>query len=663
MRQTSPKRLSVELLEDRLTPTTGISWYDAGKLTLSFVPDGADTGGGTHSSLSTLLGSNAAAWKREILRAYQTWAAATNLNVGLVADSGLALGAAGLPQMDPRFGDIRIAARPLSAGHGGAGDSLAQAVGFEYSGGTWSGDMVLNANNPFSIGGAGGTSDLFSVALHEAGHSFSLPDTATDPTAAMWSTYSLRIGLSASDLAAIQALYGVRSADPYEGSAGNGTTGTAFNLTQNGNLTAISADLRQVGDADVYRFTTPAGASGITGLKVNLEVAGISLLTAKVSILDAAGQVVATGVATDPLSNNVSVTLPEYQTSTTYYVKVEGAGTDVFSVGAYNLRLAYSKAYGTSAVGGSQYVNLEAASNETHATAAKLGMANAAHSTTFTVVGALATGADADWYKITPNAAAGFIGTLTVGLVPLSGNGFRPVVAVYNAAGELLPSVVVTNEDGAFTVQLGAQQTGATYYLKVSAADPTGGRAVGAYTLAANLSRTDVTTFDLQGEHTLTAAQPTVYARMTASETRLTQFSLSASAATGSPRAAVRMAVFDGQGQLVFSIVAEAGQPLATGTLWLTGGDYTIAFTAATKDGSPLTGLTFNLGKRERSDPMDPVLEDPIGLPTLPTTPAPPPATTPAPPPPPVVTILDPIPEPPAGTVLAPVPGPFPWPV
>lgn len=663
MRQTSPKRLSVELLEDRLTPTTGISWYDAGKLTLSFVPDGADTGGGTHSSLSALLGSNAAAWKREILRAYQTWAAATNLNVGLVADSGLALGVAGLPQMDPRFGDIRIAARPLSAGHGGAGDSLAQAVGFEYGGGTWSGDMVLNANNPFSIGGGGGTSDLFSVALHEAGHSFGLLDRTADPTAAMWSTYSLRTGLSASDLAAIQALYGVRSADPYEGSAGNGTTGAAFNLTQNGNLTAISADLTQVGDADVYRFTTPAGASGITGLKVNLEVAGISLLTAKVSVLDAAGQVVATGVATDPLSNNVSVTLPGYQSSTTYYVKVEGAGTDVFSVGAYNLRLAYSKAYGTSAVGGSQYVNLEGVSNESLATAAKLGMANAAHSTTFTVVGALATGADADWYKITPNAAAGFTGTLTVGLVPLSGNGFRPVVAVYNAAGELLPSVVVTNEDGAFTVQLGAQQTGATYYLKVSAADPTGGRAVGAYTLAANLSRTDVTTFDLQGEHTLTAAQPTVYARMTASETRLTQFSLSASAATGSPRAAVRMAVFDSQGQLVFSIVAEAGQSLATGTLWLMGGDYTIAFTAATKDGSPLTGLTFNLGKRERSDPMDPVLEDPIGLPTLPTTPAPPPATTPAPTPPPIVTILDPIPEPPAGTVFAPVPGPFPWPV
>ncbi|MBN9517151.1 matrixin family metalloprotease, partial [bacterium] len=598
MRPTSPKRLRVELLEDRLTPTTGVPWSDAGSLSLSFVPDGTDAGGGTRSALGSLLGyTSPDAWQREILRAYQTWAAATNVNIGLTADAGLALGAAGLPQGDSRFGDIRVAARPLSAGPGG---SLAQATGFDDAAGTWAGDMVLGTTNAFGPAGY----DLFSVALHEAGHSLSLLDNGSDPASAMWSVYSRRTGLNAADVAAIQALYGVRSDDPYEGAAGNGTPATAFNLTANGNLTAVTADLTRVGDVDVYRFTTPAAYSGATGLRIDLEAAGISLLTARVTVLNAAGQVVASGVVTDPLSNDVSVVVPGYQASTTYYVKVEGASGDVFSVGAYNLRLKYSPlAYGTSAVTGAQYVNLESGANDTRATAAPLGMVNAEHSTAFTAVGALTSGSDVDWYRITPSAPVGFTGTLSVGLVPLSGNGFRPVVAVYNARGVQLPAVVVTNENGAFTVQLGNQQTGTTYYLKVTAADPSGAQAVGAYTLAANVARAAVAAFDPLGTAALNSARATAYARMTVTETRLTQFSLSVSGA-GAARAAVRMSILNGQGQVVFSLVAGAGQPLVTGTLWLLAGEYTVVFQAATADGRGLPGLTYTLGKRELSDPM-----------------------------------------------------------
>lgn len=660
MRQTSPKRLTVELLEDRLTPTTGVAWYDAGSLSLSFVPDGTAAGSGTVSSLGAVLGTaSPSTWQREILRAYQTWASVTNVNIGLAADSGLMLGAAGLPQEDPRFGDIRVSARPL-----GVGQSIAQASGFGYADGTWAGDMVLNSNMTFGTSGY----DLFSVALHEAGHSLSLLDNPTDPTAAMWSVYSKRIGLNAADVAAIQALYGVRSADPYEGSAGNGTTATAFNLTANGNLTAITADLTTAGDADVYRFTTPSVFTGASGLRINLEAAGISLLTARVTVLNAAGQVVASAVATDPLSNNVSVVVPNYQASTTYYVKVEGASGDVFSVGAYNLRLKYSPlAYGTSAVTGSQYVNLEYTANDTRSMATTLGMINSAHSTTFTAVGALTHTSDVDWYKITPNAAAAFTGTLSVGLVPLSGNGFRPQVAVYDAQGALLPSAVVTNENGAFTVQLGAQATGTTYFLRVAAADPAGGYATGAYVLAANLARVAVTTFDAQGTTTLTSNQATVFAKMTAAETRLTQFSLSA-ATTGTARAAVRMTILNAQGQAVYSIVAEAGKPLSTGTLWLLAGEYTVAFQAATADGSALTGLTYSLGKRELSDPIDPYPIDPTdpGTPPPPTSPPPtsPPPPPPEPtdpplPPPPVVIILDPLPAPPPGVTIDVLINPF----
>src|SRR5437016_3531160 len=105
MRQSPPPRcLACEQLEDRLTPTWGVPWFDGTALTLSFVPDGTNISG-TASNLDAQLGSQTG-WKREVLRAYQTWAVEANLNVGLVADGGQPMGVAGAPQDDIRFGDI-----------------------------------------------------------------------------------------------------------------------------------------------------------------------------------------------------------------------------------------------------------------------------------------------------------------------------------------------------------------------------------------------------------------------------------------------------------------------------------------------------------------------------------------------------------------------------
>src|SRR5437899_4335729 len=92
--------LCLELLEDRITPATfGYAWPDGSHLTLSFAPDGTAVGG-TTSNLQQTLNAVAptAAWEREILRAFQTWAVQTNVNIGVVADQGLALGSSGRPQ-------------------------------------------------------------------------------------------------------------------------------------------------------------------------------------------------------------------------------------------------------------------------------------------------------------------------------------------------------------------------------------------------------------------------------------------------------------------------------------------------------------------------------------------------------------------------------------
>src|SRR5437660_1170497 len=143
--------LFVEELEPRLTPSMlGQPWPDPGHLTLSFAPDGTSAGG-TTSNLFHLLNAkvSTSAWETAILRAFQTWAVNSNVNIGLVKDGGQALGSPGAVEGDPRFGDIRIAAKTLVP------TAVSTASPFSWSGTTWSGDVLLNNLYNFGLNGQG----------------------------------------------------------------------------------------------------------------------------------------------------------------------------------------------------------------------------------------------------------------------------------------------------------------------------------------------------------------------------------------------------------------------------------------------------------------------------------------------------------------------------
>src|SRR5437868_2270208 len=100
----------LEHLEERnLLANWGIAWPNAGHLTLSFVPDGTSADGYASNLFASLNSQyQTSVWETEILRAFQTWAAQTNVNIGLVADNGAALGSTGPAQGASGFGDIRI---------------------------------------------------------------------------------------------------------------------------------------------------------------------------------------------------------------------------------------------------------------------------------------------------------------------------------------------------------------------------------------------------------------------------------------------------------------------------------------------------------------------------------------------------------------------------
>jgi hypothetical protein len=96
------RRLHLEHLEDRLTPTVN--------LTVSFVPDGTVIVPGKTSQMFAALNTMAptASWESDVLKDLHGISALSNAVFTIVPDGGEALSTTGAVH-DSRFGDIRIA--------------------------------------------------------------------------------------------------------------------------------------------------------------------------------------------------------------------------------------------------------------------------------------------------------------------------------------------------------------------------------------------------------------------------------------------------------------------------------------------------------------------------------------------------------------------------
>ena len=322
----------LETLEERIVPyvLAGSQWANTA-VSVSFMPDGTVTDNGSNSNLFATLNANfaTAAWQREFARALATWASVTPLNFHFVSDDGSASGTSGLAQGDSRFGDIRLGAHTRT-------DSY---VAYTYypSSSTMGGDEFLNSGTTFHIGTY---LDLYSVLLHESGHALGLAH-STLSTAVMYPTImAVYTGLSADDIAGIQAVYGARKADAYDAAASNDTLATATVLSLNSSGAAsVNADLTTIADTDYYRLTAPANTDGT--LAVTLDAHNLSLLIPRLSVYDANGNLLGTADAGTTYGGTASVNLSGLTPGQTYYIRADGATSDVFHVGSYHLSMQF----------------------------------------------------------------------------------------------------------------------------------------------------------------------------------------------------------------------------------------------------------------------------------------------------------------------------------
>lgn len=624
----SRRPLGAEQLEPRvLFDNTPAQWTNALSLSLSFAPDGTRMGDQVSSLESTLDRQHVTQWKEAIARAFATWAQYANINVGVVVDGGQDLGLSGAIHGDERFGDIRIAGMPLSP------DTDAEAVNQSRTiAGTWAGDIVFNTDVQWSS-----EADLYSVALHEAGHALGLAH-STDPASPMFTHgISQTSGPTTADITALQAIYGLRRADVHDSATGNETISKATRIpysqaTDGFDGTTplvVYGDIRNASDVDVFELPVLTSYSG--PLTFDLVTQGISQLHGKLTLTDREGNVFGQVQTSGDFGGKFTVPLPAASPGK-YYLRVESLGDAQFSSGSYALVTKYDQllnvpqsaidrallqghrwqantdftsakvdfrkllpATGTPILDDDQHTDDSAASGK-----ALTPTYDTPASRQYQFVGSISDGPDQDSYRLHAQSTPSASRTLTVSMETLEQGVLLPQITVLDTHDNPLPVTMIANGNGLVMLEVTGIQANQDYTVQVAAKNGTTGN----YMFHATFDDVAATrTVAFSGSLTPDLQRDT--ATLYAARPQLFSFALASSSAASGVQP-IWATVADVHGDTVASLLTTVGDFRSATSVLLQPGEYHITIEGRSADGTAGADATFQFFADRISDPVGP---------------------------------------------------------
>ncbi len=631
------RALGCEPLEPRQMLSGGrLVWNDTSQLTLSLAPEGTDIGGAGSElfALGERVGSQRQ-WTDALLLGFQQWLRHTPLNVGVVADNGAPLGTPGPRTQDPRFGDIRIGARPLGA------ESLALGVSANtVISGTWAGDVVFNSKAAIES-----LDQFYALALHEAGHVFGLPH-SDNPRSVMYEQGKLRASrLSDEDIRAIIDIHGRRVPDPYEGEENNDTIARAAPLS---NLTgpagrAFVAYADITSDVDVDYYVLPPVRRPGDHWTIRVQTEGVSLLHPMAEIVTADGQRVASSRSTRAGGATLSLQADAVAGDRPLLLKVRAADRQ-FGVGGYTLILSQSfvpeqDAAQLDALAVVRDRNLPASEvaalladrkhligNELRLDDVQQDAAPAAAALgqdiprRFQSVASISSGRDVDFYRFDTNSLPDDDPAyLNLTLRSLDPAGLIPSIQLFNQRQEPVPLDVLVNGSGELTVQADLRPN-QNYFVRVSAREQPGPFARGNYRLTIDLVDQWVELHQFaRGATQPLAADPrrnVETLRLFVAQTQLWHWVLDASGTEDRNATAAVALLLNDQGQVIQRLGAPVGETRSLTGLFLEPGQYSVVILGMSADAGEMASVKYRLRGAAFSEPFgvdpDDPTEDPL---------------------------------------------------